>query len=274
METLLTNVMPSIDMDLKKNLLHYIQGDLRKFNSIIGIYNKQHLLLKNEIIQNIFQPKTYNEDSKKITQKLINTNFDLNNHNNIMNETDRTIVGLLWHENIVDVLEKHPVNKAFPFYKQILNNMCFADYIDRITFQKQIWQFNEMSSIIKTFHSNKIYHEALLNSTSSKKKPKHSPGEVRFTKVLTKYSTEYNNSTFIQILCHQLAMDKKDLFSFFLDLRTKQDDNNNEIMEIFDNCEITKLDINRIYRYIDKYIKEDAVGIEYAETESIDDNLM
>jgi hypothetical protein len=69
-------------------------------------------------------------------------------------------------------------------------------------------------------------------------------------------------------------MDKKDLFSFFLELRNKQDDNNTEIMEIFDNCEITKLDINRIYRYIDKYIKEDAVGIEYAETESIDDNLM
>ena len=69
-------------------------------------------------------------------------------------------------------------------------------------------------------------------------------------------------------------MDKKDLFSFFLDLRSKQDDNNTEIMEIFDNCEITKLDINRIYRYIDKYIKEDAVAIEYAETESIDDNLI
>jgi hypothetical protein len=155
-----------------------------------------------------------------------------------------------------------------------LKNICFADYIDRITFQKQIWQFNEMSSIIKTFHSNKIYHESLLNATCSKKKPKYSPGEVRFTKVLTKYSTEYNNSTFIQILCHQLAMDKKDLFSFFLELRNKQDDSNTEIMEIFDNCEITKLDINRIYRYIDKYIKEDAVGIEYAETESIDDNLM
>ena len=69
-------------------------------------------------------------------------------------------------------------------------------------------------------------------------------------------------------------MDKKDLFSFFLELRNKQDDNNTEIMEIFDNCEITKLDINRIYRYIDKYIKADAVGIEYAENESIDDNIM
>jgi hypothetical protein len=27
---------------------------------------------------------------------------------------------------------------------------------------------------------------------------------------------------------------------------------------LFDNYEISKLDINRIYRYIDKYIKEDA----------------
>ena len=51
---------------------------------------RQNLILKNEIIQNIFQPKTYNEDSKKITQKLINNHFDINSHNNIMNETDRT----------------------------------------------------------------------------------------------------------------------------------------------------------------------------------------
>lgn len=254
METLLTTVMPSIDSDLKKNLLHYIQGDLRKFNSIISIYNKQHLLLKNEIIQNIFQPKTYNEDSKKITQKLINTNFDLNNHNNIMNETDRTIVGLLWHENIVDVLEKHPINKAFPFYKQILNNMCFADYIDRITFQKQIWQFNEMSSLIKTFYNNKLYHETFT------KKAKYNPTDVRFTKVLTKYSTEYNNYMFIQNLCFTLSMDQTDLFAFFLHLRDQKKEE--EIYEIFENYEISKLDIKRMYRYLDKHGSADVVDDE------------
>ena len=69
---------------------------------------RQNVSLKNEIIQNIFQPKIYNEDSKKITQNLININQELNNHNHIMNETDRTIVGLLWHENIIDVLGKFP----------------------------------------------------------------------------------------------------------------------------------------------------------------------
>ena len=45
------------------------------------------------------------------------------------------------------------------FYIKILNNICFADYIDRITFQKQIWQFNEMSSEVKTFYNNKLYHD-------------------------------------------------------------------------------------------------------------------
>jgi uncharacterized protein YdiU (UPF0061 family) len=128
--------------------------------------------------------------------------------------------------------------------------MCFSDYIDRITFQKQIWQFNEMSSLIKTFKNNKLYHETF------KKKQKYNPTEVRFTKVLTKYSTEYNNSLFIQNLCQQLGMDKKDLFSFFLELKNKYDDT--QLLLLFENYEITKLDINRIYRYLDKYTKENA----------------
>lgn len=244
MEFLINNLLTSTDSILKKNLLNYIQGDLRKLNSILNIYNKQNILLKNEIIQNIFQPKTYNEDSKKITQKLINNNFDINSHTNIMNETDRTIVGLLWHENIVDVLGKQPINKTFPFYTKILNNICFSDYIDRITFQKQIWQFNEMSSLIKTFYNNKLYHD------NFPKKPKFNPTEVRFTKVLTKYSTEYNNYLFMQNLCFTLSMDQKDLFAFFLNLREQKTED--EIYEIFENYDINKLDINRMYRYLDK----------------------
>ena len=139
---------------------------MRKFDSILHIYNKQNILLKNEIIHNVFQSKTYNDDSKTITQKLINQNFDLNSHNHIMNETDRTIVGLLWHENITDMLSKQPHEKSFPFYHKILDNICFADYIDRITFQKQIWQFNEMSSLTKTFYNNKLYHETFSKNQS------------------------------------------------------------------------------------------------------------
>ena len=246
--TIVKSLLPDINDTIKNKIINFIQGDLRKLENIYNIYVKNPDLFNSEIIENIFQLKSYNDDTKQITQKLINLPFKIEEHNTIMNETDRTIVGLLWHENIIDVIGKMDKSISIPFYLKQLDNICFSDYIDRITFQKQIWQFNEMSSMIKTFKNNKLYHSYF------KKKQKFNPTEVRFTKVLTKYSTEYNNSIFIQNLCQQLGMDRKDLFSFFLELKSKYDDN--KLLDLFENYEITKLDINRIYRYLEKYTNE------------------
>jgi hypothetical protein len=120
-----------------------------------------------------------------------------------------------------------------------------------------------MSSLIKTFKNNKLYHESF-------NKQQKSNIEVRFTKVLTKYSTEYNNSLFVQKLCQKLGMDKKDIFGYFIDLKNKYDDN--EIFALFENYEITKLDINRIYRYLEKYTKENATGTVDKEIEIDEDD--
>ena len=254
--TIIKTLLPDINDVIKNKIINFIQGDLRKLENIYNIYVKNPDLFNSEIIENIFQLKSYNDDTKQITQKLINLPFKINDHNTIMNETDRTIVGLLWHENIIDVIGKMDKSISIPFYLKQLDNICFSDYIDRITFQKQIWQFNEMSSLIKTFKNNKLYHEDF----ASKKKHKFNPAEVRFTKVLTKYSTEYNNSIFIQNLCQELSMDKNDMFAFFLDLKNKYTDN--EIVLLFENYDISKLDINRIYRYLEKYTKENACETE------------
>lgn len=256
----LKSVMHSHDVALHKNVARFIQGDLRKISILSGILNNgsggsgsgsSSDCHNNTLIQTIFQPKTNNEDSKTIVKKIINTPCKLIEHSALMNETDRTIVGLLWHENVVDALTKLPCQQdAFTFYKDALDNICFADYIDRITFQKQIWQFNEMSSLIKTFYNNKLYHERF------KPCPKFNPSEVRFTKVLTKYSTEYNNSLFIQMMCHKFGMDKKDLFSFFLNVFSVNGNNGNDsnktMDDIIEEFEITKLDIQRMQRYLDK----------------------
>jgi hypothetical protein len=255
----LNNFISLEDEETRTNITNYIQGDLRKIKMIYELCNNN--ILNNNIIKNIFLPKSYNDDTRKITKKLINNNYNIDEHLTIMNETDRTIVGLLWHENIIDVLSKTKKEESVPLYLELLDNMCFADYIDRITFQKQIWQFNEMSSLIKTFKNNKIYHDVI------KKKQKFNPAEVRFTKVLTKYSTEYNNSVFIQNLCQELSMDKNDMFAFFLDLKNKYSDN--EILGLFENYDITKLDINRIYRYLEKYTKENATEDEVTSDDDI-----
>lgn len=240
-------------------VLKYIQGDMRKLSFVQEMFKKKPELMNSDILHTIFCVKSFNEDSKKITQSLINNPVKIENHNKVMNETDRTIVALLWHENIVDVLTNKPIHKSFPFYLKILRNMCFADYIDRITFQNQIWQFNEMSSLIKTFYNNNLYHKYFPDSENGFK-----PHEVRFTKVLTKYSTEYNNMLFIYNLCQELDMDKKDLTTFFQEIRLyyganfcSQADKLNEVDKLFENYNLTKLDIKRMYRYLDKNVKKD-----------------
>ena len=252
-------IMPALD----PLFIQYIQGDLKKLHNIWNIYQNKKEILQSEIIQNVFQLKTYNDDTKQIVQKIITQPFKIEEHTTIMNETDRTIIGLLWHENIIEVIDKMKPNVSIPFYIKQLDNICFADYIDRITFQKQIWQFNEMSSLIKTFKNNYLYHSTF------KKKRKFNVADVRFTKVLTKFSTEYNNTLFIQNLCQQLAMDKKDVFAFFLDLKSKY--NENELIVYLENYEITKLDINRIYRYITKYTNDNITDDVEIEIETSDE---
>ena len=312
-ETICNNMMTNIDDKLKIKLINYIQGDLRKLYNIHNIYCKNNNILNEYIIDNIFKLKSYNEDTKCITNNLLNKKYTLNEHLHVMNETDRTIVALLWHENVIDRLEKYNINETLQPYLKILNNICFADYIDRITFQKQIWIFNEMSSLIKTFHNNSIYHNfmntcdsmtysnvnikldgglknkngTILQTNKSKKSEKKMEEDkqaikmdynIRFTKVLTKYSTEYNNYNFIQNLCQQLGMDKKDLFAFFISLKNKNTNNNNdnndnfiELLNLFENYEINKLDIQRMYRYLDKTFKDtvdDDIDNEYEMNEN------
>ena len=257
---ILHNHLPLLDKTLKPDIIDYIQGDMRKLSFVEEMYKIKPELLNSSTIQYIFHNKSFNEDSKKITQSLLTDYIPIEKHNICMNETDRTIVALLWHENIVDYLSKMDTHDSFPFYLRILDNMCFADYIDRITFQNQIWQFNEMSSLIKTFHNNKMYHDQFHNISS------HVSSDIRFTKVLTKYSTEYNNSLFIYSLSQNLDMDKKDLISFFQELRLfyglnflNESDKMNEVEKIFENYGLNKLDIKRMYRYLDKNVKKDNI---------------
>ena len=251
-KTIIRNFIPNNHINLEK-IINYIQGDLRKIEFIKKLYNKNQNLLKNNLFDDILQLKSYNEDTKKTTSKLFSSYIPIDMHNNFINENDRTIISLLWHENIIDNLKFVSKEKCFQLYIKILENICFADYIDRITFQNQIWQFNEMSSLIKTFYNNKLFHDNVNTKPCC--------DDIRFTKILTKYSTEYNNQIFIYNICQQIFIDKKDMYSFFQELRIKYGDNffeNSELLnELFSTTTITNLDIKRIYRFLDKNIKKD-----------------
>lgn len=266
MDALLCNMLSSDKLQQKAMILQYIQSDLRKLTFVANTLNTKSGLISMDMLDTIFQLKSCNEDSKEITQTLLNKYIPFKEHNICLNYNDRTIVALLYHENMIDVLSSMDSNVQISFYTQFLENICFADYFDRITFQNQIWIFNEMSSLIKTFYNNYLYHKTFPHINH------HHTGEIRFTKVLTKYSTEYNNTLFLNHLCQELNIDRKDLYAFFHELRimhnhndTDQDqflqlfDTGQPLEKLFEGCEINKLEIKRIYRFLDKVVKKEQI---------------
>jgi len=259
MTQLLKTSFPEINEKMECHMLDYIQGDLRKLKFLCELGRKKPSLLNSYTLQSIFQIKLGNEDAKKITWKLLQKNIPLKDHTIFMNETDRTTVSLLWHENIASCLSPLHPTVSFPFYNRLLDNICFADYISRITFQSQIWQFNEMGSLVKTFYNNKLYHEQYPLIKHSIKLE-----EIEFTKVLTKYSTEYNNQLFLLNIGQKLNMDKKDCNNLFQELRIVLGEtfyNDNEKMYLIrdwiERSDLDLLDIKRMYRFLDKNTKKE-----------------
>lgn len=257
------------DDAFKQDMLHYIQGDLRKLCFIQKIWKHKPEIIKQHVLKNIFHVKMFNEDAKTNVWNLFKKPIPLTDHNVFMNETDRTTVSLLWHENVAEKM-KGPFEQTFPFYRILLSNICFADYIGRITFQSQIWQFNEMTSLIKTFHNNRLLHDAFPGND-----PTFTLDKVEFTKVLTKYSTEYNNQIFLQSLCQRMNMDKKDVLHFFQELRIHFGEsfylNSEKLRNLephFQKAEIDILDIKRIYRFLDKNIKKEDNVVVFDENNS------
>jgi DNA polymerase III delta prime subunit len=238
----------------KQKIVEYSQGDLRKCFSVTKYADISSWLTT-------FRLKTFNEDSKIITKRLLHNKVRIEDHNVTINETERTIIALLWHENVVDYINRSPSTalSKIQLYHKILKNICFADYIDRITFQNQIWQFNEMSSLIKTMYNNKIYHETMAITNSCNDLETLTKQEIRFTKILTKYSTEYNNANFVYSLCNKMDMDRKDVICFFQEMRILKSLSKNDLVqqEMLNRAEITNLDVKRFYRYLDQNDKRE-----------------
>lgn len=244
-DTILTYVDKSNkNLNRLHNILHYhldhddiYEGQV-KLNTNRNLKDYNYVNIK-DIVKVMFQKSIYLED-----------------HFLVLNETDRTSISMLIHENIIDHLHNklNPSNdisanntnendlRVFERYGDILNDVCFYDYIDRVTFQKQIWILNELNSINKNVRNLNKYKEYVRESTK-----KDICKEPRFTKVLTKYSTEYNNHTFITEIAQKLQLDTKDVVGHFIYYRNNGIDVNHEE---FHKYEITSLDVNRMMRYV------------------------
>ena len=238
-EIIINKLFLKVSSELKAKLVYIINNDLKKLNNLYNLYISNIEVFINSINNNIISNTCNNFNKDDILNLLIKNKVNIDNHNLLINENDRTTISLLYHENIINLLNKYDTKKCINFYYKILNNYCYADYIDRITFQKQIWQFNEITSYIKICYNNLLLNNFIIKNNINVNKD----FEIRFTKILTKYSTEYNNLIFINNLCYMFLLEKNELLLYFKI--------NNDINSIFEsNYELSKLDYNRIKKYI------------------------
>lgn len=227
-----------VNLYINKIILH-VEYNFHKIFNIINIINDKNFNVK--LLDNILKNISISVNIKDITKNLINNKYTFND--NILSENDRTIVGLLYHENIIDILDNNNKDHINLYYK-FLENYCITDFIDRIIYQKQLWQLNDLNYIIKI-----LYNNNLINNPDNKLKIlSNDYNLIRFTKILTKYSTEYNNTTFINNICNELTYNIKDMYNLFLYLFENYKDN--EIITYLENYNISELDITRIKRII------------------------
>ncbi len=202
---------------IKKNILLFINCNLYNLKKLL-FYYKNDFIYKKFYISDVNFQYNNNIDIKNITKTLLTKKENYMFSSNNILETDRTIISLLFHENILQL------NINLKCYIEILNNFVYCDYIDRVIFQKQIWQLNDINYLIKIFYNNYILN--IYNCFNKDIK------NIIFTKILTKYSSEYNNYIFIYNLLQKLLIDKKDLFYLFIFTLSEYN------IEIIDNMKI------------------------------------
>lgn len=228
------------------NMLSFLDNKLYNIKKILFYY-------KNNMLNKIFNNKknsyinlnnNNNNNIKYITKNLLYKYHNFDTINNIL-ESDRTSVALLLHENIIKLINND--SQGLKIYLKILDNFSFCDYIDRYIFKKQIWQLTEINYITKIFYNNYILNEYNLFKNINL-------DNILFTKILTKYSSEYNNYIFLYNLMQTFLLEKKDLFNLFIENFDKYNNDINEIYYNYNNYNITKLEIQRLYKFINNLL--------------------
>ncbi len=242
------------DEAVRLNIVNMCQNDLRKIDMLCGLSNN---MMESKCEKNsecyslngisnvhLYGFKSAFTEIKDVLHNIYYNSMNVEQFNDIVNDNERTVLSLLWHENVIDIFKKHDDDDTLKLYISSLENICFADYVDRMTFQKQIWEFNELSSLIKAHHSSHM----LINTNIEKRVL--NADKIRFTKVLTKYSNEFNNMTLIQNVCDELQCDVYDMLSFVASVCIINEDKD----IFFEECDVTELELNRIKRIIDVYL--------------------
>ena len=179
----------------------FANGDLHQLRLACGLLRDQGSD-QTQMLTGIL-PLDGGQDSRGLAAELLRDGCSISDHRRRICDVDRSMVGLTLHENIARLM---PDCLGAP-YREVADRFAEADCLDRTGFQRQVSQLNELSSILKN-----VCTAAVLNAENVGDDKLNSVCEdTRFTRVLTKYSSQFSNLRFIQAACARTGLDRRGL---------------------------------------------------------------
>jgi len=252
LETIINKQFPNISKFTNyqliiSNILSYLNNKYYKLNNLKYYYTNNIIEVKfdNSCNYSYNSIKNSNASIKLLTKNFLEYSYCLQNLD-IINFFDRTSLTLLLHENIIKLFSNNLTMQELKIYKEILKNYIFCDCIDKNIFLYQIWQLNDIVYIIKIYFNNLILHKHKLLKAINQ-------NDIIFTKILTKYSSEYNNYNFIFNSTQKYSLNKKNLFLYIYSKKNQCDECDDDNETFVNEDDESKLLNNRILKLISQY---------------------
>lgn len=195
------------DKKMLNIMIKFFKHDIQKYKHAFFVLMGTNRLDKKvielmDIFAHVHEATSHGSvDYDKVIKDIVKDYLTTSNHK-VRGMNDKNIISLCYHENII-----YSLPHDSEFYETFLRHFCEGDYYDRLSFQKQLWQFNEMTFFLK------VIMNYLLCQT--KEEEKQEVQSIDFTKILTKFSNEYSNLNFIIGMCEKAHCQKEELHRGF-----------------------------------------------------------
>ena len=195
------------DKKMLNIMIKFFKNDIHKYKHAFFVLMGTNRLDKKitelmEIFTHVHEATSHDSvDYDKVIKDIVKDYLTISNHK-VRGMNDKNIISLCYHENII-----YSLHHDTQLYETFLRNFCEGDYYDRLSFQKQLWQFNEMTFFLKV-----IMNYLLCQKVKGEKDEVQT---IDFTKILTKFSNEYSNLNFIINMCEKAHCQKEELHRGF-----------------------------------------------------------
>lgn len=198
----------NIDIEALQKIIYFSQQDFRRITYLLqdikNTFEDKKISIKD--IENIYSSIS----SKKIdinlfdaTKKIL-SNFSSIEEILVLYETDRSLVSMMIHENIIlNISKKEFKNKNSKLYK-LYHYLTLGDIIDKIIYNNQTWYLQDFNGVIKCCYPSYVFNNYFIKMDHLK--------PILFTSILSKSAIQFSNFKCIISLKNKFKIGKRYLF--------------------------------------------------------------